>query len=177
MNHHISIIMKKIIAGAFALSLCLVSCKKETKTESSVSSDTLATVLPEDSVTTPKTDSTAAAAPSASVPDNIITQNVGKYPHDIKFFEDKGISERLKKLAGSQYDEMVKNFNVESPVTSENGIYKLTGCKQHDCPGYATSIYYDAKNDNLNVSIDKNGKITDFAEKGKITVSESLKAK
>ncbi len=170
--------MKKIIAGAFALSLCVVSCKKETKTESSVSSDTLATVMPKDSVTTPKTDSTTtAAAPSAPAPENIITKNVGKYPHDIKFFEDKGISERLKKLTGAQYDEMVKNFNVESPVTSENGIYKLTGCKQHDCPGYATSIFYDAKNDNLNVSIDKNGKATEFAEKGKITVSESLKSK
>lgn len=169
--------MKKIIAGAFALSLCVVSCKKETKTESSVSSDTLATVMPKDSVTTPKTDSAATVAPSAPAPDNIITKNVGKYPHDIKFFEDKGISERLKKLAGAQYNEMVKNFNVESPIASENGIYKLTGCKQHDCPGYATSIFYDAKNDNLNVSIDKNGKVTEFAEKGKITVSESLKAK
>ncbi|MGX5686998.1 hypothetical protein ACWKWW_20825 [Chryseobacterium cucumeris] len=169
--------MKKIIAGAFALSLCVVSCKKETKTESSVSSDTLAAVMPKDSVTTPKTDSAATAAPSAPAPDNVITKNVGKYPHDIRFFEDKGISERLKKLTGNQYDEMVKNFNVESPVVSENGIYKLTGCKQHDCPGYATSIYYDAKNDNLNVSIDKNGKVTEFAEKGKITVSESLKAK
>lgn len=170
--------MKKMIAGAFALSLCVVSCKKETKTESSVSSDTLATVMPKDSVTTPKTDSTTtAAAPSASTSENIITKNVGKYPHDIKFFEDKGITERLKKLTGAQYDEMVKNFNVESPISSENGIYKLTGCKQHDCPGYATSIFYDAKNDNLNVSIDKNGKATEFAEKGKITVSESLKAK
>ncbi|KYH04660.1 hypothetical protein A1704_14905 [Chryseobacterium cucumeris] len=167
--------MKKIIAGAFALSLCVVSCKKETKTESSVSSDTLATVMPKDSVTTPKADSAATAAPSA--PDNVITKNVGKYPHDIKFFEDKGISERLKKLTGAQYDEMVKNFNVESPIASENGIYKLTGCKQHDCPGYDTSIYYDAKNDNLNISIDKNGKATEFAEKGKITVSESLKSK
>jgi len=167
-----------MIAGAFALSLCVVSCKKETKTESSVSSDTLATVMPKDSVTTPKTDSTTtAAAPSASTSENIITKNVGKYPHDIKFFEDKGITERLKKLTGAQYDEMVKNFNVESPISSENGIYKLTGCKQHDCPGYATSIFYDAKNDNLNVSIDKNGKATEFAEKGKITVSESLKAK
>lgn len=167
-----------MIAGAFALSLCVVSCKKETKTESSVSSDTLATVMPKDSVTTPKTDSTTtAAAPSAPASENIITKNVGKYPHEIKFFEDKGITERLKKLTGVQYDEMVKNFNVESPISSENGIYKLTGCKQHDCPGYATSIFYDAKNDNLNVSIDKNGKATEFAEKGKITVSESLKAK
>ncbi|MGN7866880.1 hypothetical protein [Chryseobacterium sp.] len=168
--------MKKIIAGAFALSLCVISCKKETKTESSVSKDTLATVMPKDSVIT-KNDSVASPAPSAPVADNIITKNVGKYPHDIKLFEDKGISERLKKLTGAQYDEMVKNFNVEGPVTSENGIYKLTGCKQHDCPGYATSIFYDSKNDNLNVSIDKNGKVTDFAEKGKITVSESLKSK
>jgi len=168
--------MKKIIAGAFALSLFVVSCKKEAKTESSANTDTLATVMPKDSVIT-KNDSVASSSSSPSAPDNIITKNVGKYPHDIKFFEDKSITDRLKKLAGTQYDEMVKNFNVESPVTSENGIYKLSGCKQHDCPGYATHIYYDAKNDNLNVSIDKNGKVTDFAEKGKITVSETLKAK
>ncbi|KAA2217815.1 hypothetical protein [Chryseobacterium sediminis] len=168
--------MKKMIAGAFALSLCVISCKKEAKTESSVSTDTLATVMPKDSVIT-KNDSVASPPPSAPAPDNIITKNVGKYPHDIKLFEDKSITERLKKLAGTQYDEMVKNFDVETPITSENGIYKLSGCKQHDCPGYATHIYYDAKNDNLNVSIDKNGKVTDFAEKGKITVSETLKAK
>ncbi len=166
--------MKKIIACAFALSLFVVSCKKENKTESSVSKDTLATVMPHDSAAAPKTDSAMSTPPTAQ---NIITKNVGKYPHDIKLLEDKGLTERLKKLLGTQYDEMVKNFNVESPITSESGIYKLSGCKQHDCPGYATHIYYDEKNDNLNVSIDKNGKVTDFAEKGKITVSESLKAK
>lgn len=169
--------MKRIIAGAFALSLCVVSCKKETKTESSVSNDTLATVMPKDSVTTPKTDSVATTPSSASGTMNIITKNVDKYPHDIKFFEDKGIKERLKKLVGTQYDEMVKNFNVEGPISSENGIYKLTGCKQHDCPGYATSIYYDSKNDNLNVSIDKDGNISDFNEKGKIPGTEKSEKK
>lgn len=166
--------MKKVIAGAFALSLFVIACKKEAKTDSSASTDTLATAMPKDSVVI-KNDSVASLPPSA--PDNIITKNVGKYPHDIKFFEDKNITDRLKKLVGTQYDEMVKNFNVESPVTSENGIYKLSGCKQHDCPAYATHIYYDAKNDNLNISIDKNGKVTDFAEKGKITISETLKTK
>ncbi|MEG0928500.1 hypothetical protein [Chryseobacterium sp.] len=169
--------MKKIIAGAFALSLCVVSCKKETKTEPSVSNDTLATVLPKDSVTSIKTDSVATTPSASSGTANIITQNVDKYPHDIKFFQDKGITERLKKLVGAQYDEMVKNFNVEGPISSENGIYKLTGCKQHDCPGYATSIYYDSKNDNLNVSIDKNGNISDFNEKGKIAGTEKLEKK
>lgn len=161
-----------------ALSLLgtVVSCKKEAKTETPKSSDSISTTMPKDSTATPKTDSVTTAAPSAST-DNIITKSVGKYPHDIKLFEDKGITERLKKLVGTQYDEMVKYFNVESPITSENGIYKLSGCKQHDCPGYATTIYYEAKNDNLNVAIDKSGKVTDFAEKGKITVSESLKSK
>ncbi|MCQ9636930.1 hypothetical protein MP477_18410 [Chryseobacterium sp. WG23] len=171
--------MKKLIAGAFALSLltAAVSCKKETKTESSVSRDTLATVMPKDSTGVPKTDSVAVPSQATTPTDNIITKNVGKYPHDIKLFEDKNLTERLKKVVGPQYDEMVKFFNVESPIVSENGIYKLNGCKQHDCPGYSTSIYYDAKNDNLNVAIDKNGKVSDFAEKGKITVSETLKAK
>lgn len=170
--------MKKLIAGALALSVCttIVSCKKETNSQSSVSTDTLATVMSNDSTVTPTPDSVATSSPS-TVTDNVITKNVGKYPHEIKLFEDKGITDRLKKLVGSQYDEMVKFFNVESPVVSENEIYKLNGCKQHDCPGYATTIYYDSKNDNLNVSIDKNGKVTDFTEKGKITVPETLKAK
>ncbi|UTX48194.1 hypothetical protein [Chryseobacterium sp. MA9] len=154
--------MKKIIAGAFALSLFVISCKKETKTESSISTDTLATVIPKDSIASSETDSTAIPSASAYY---IITKNVGKYPHDIKFFEDKRITERLRKLTGAQYDEMVKNFDVESPISSENGIYKLTGCKQHDCPGFATSIYYDAKNDKVSVSIDKNGKVTNFDER------------
>ncbi|ROI01832.1 hypothetical protein EGI16_16150 [Chryseobacterium sp. G0240] len=174
--------MKKIMTGALALSLfvSIVSCKKEVKTETSATTDSLNTAAPVDSMATaPKTDSATASAPSATSgkTENIITKNVGKYPHEIKFFEDKNITERLKKLVGAQYDEMVKFFNVESPVTSENEIYKLNGCKQHDCPGYSTTIYYDSKNDNLNVSIDKNGKVTDFAEKGKITVSDVLKAK
>ncbi|OCA72734.1 hypothetical protein BBH99_03190 [Chryseobacterium contaminans] len=171
--------MKKIITGTLTLIVLgnIVSCKKEPNTQSSVSTDTLATVLPKDSIVTSKTDSVAAAMPSTTATVEIITKNEGKYPHDIKLFEDKNFAERVKKLVGKEYDEMFKSFNVEGPIVSDNGIYKLHGCKQHDCPGYATSIYYDAKNDNLNVSIDKNGKITDFAEKGKITVSEALKNK
>ncbi|REC46786.1 hypothetical protein [Chryseobacterium pennipullorum] len=175
--------MKNILTGAMALSLLVtaVSCKKEVKTESSVSTDTLATVLPKDSVVVAQTDSATVTTPTPSstpvLAENIITKSVGKYPHDIKLFEDKNITARLKKLVGNQYDEMVKNFNVESPVSSENGIYKLSGCKQHDCPGYSTSIYFDAHNDNLNVSIDKNEQVTHFAEKGKIKVSDALKVK
>ncbi|QIY90880.1 hypothetical protein [Chryseobacterium gallinarum] len=174
--------MKKVMTAALALSLfaSIISCKKEVKTETSVTgTDSSHTAMPVDSMAAPATDSATVSSPAATpgTTDNIISKNVGKYPHEIKFFEDKNITDRLKKTVGAQYDEMVKYFNVESPITSDNGIYKLSGCKQHDCPGYSTTIYYDAKNDNLNVSIDKNGKVTDFAEKGKITISDALKAK
>ncbi|MBP2619314.1 hypothetical protein [Chryseobacterium jejuense] len=171
--------MKKIITGALALLLLgtVVSCKKEAKTQSSVSTDTLATVLPKDSNVTPKTDSVTVTTPSTGATLEIITKNEEKYPHDVKLFEDKSFAERVKKLVGKEYDMMLKNFNVEGPIVSDNGIYKIHGCKQHDCPGYATYIYYDSKNDNLNVSIDKDGKVTDFAEKGKITVSKTLETK
>ncbi|WP_185248130.1 MULTISPECIES: hypothetical protein [Chryseobacterium] len=161
-----------------ALALLLVgtviSCKKEANTQSSVSTDTLATVMPKDSAGTIKADSAAATASSTV---EIITKNEGKYPHDVKLFEDKSFTERLKKVVGKEYDEMIKSFNVESPIVSDSGIYKVHGCKQHDCPGYATSIYYDSKNDNLNVSIDKNGKVTEFSEKGKIMISKALDSK
>lgn len=167
-------IMKKLILSACTLSLLTVfSCKKETKIDTSSSTDSLATTLPKDSVTI-KTDSASSSTSSSTR--NIITKNVGKYPHDIKLFENKNFADRVKKITGAQYDEIFKNFNVESQIVSENEIYKVTGCKQHDCPGYSTSIFYDAKNDNLNVSVDKNGKITDFAEKDKITVTDVLKS-
>lgn len=152
--------------------LTAVSCKKETKIDTSSGTDSLATTKSKDSRAI-KTDSAASSTLAST--DNIITKNIGKYPNDIKLFEDKSFVERVKKITGTQYDEILKNFNVESQIVSENGIYKITGCKQHDCSGYSTSIFFDSKNNNLNVLIDKNGKVTDFAEKGKIQVTDVLK--
>lgn len=169
--------MKKIILSVFAFSLLMFafSCKKEAKTApASTGLDSLNTTMSKDTAAMPKKDSASVVSEASG---NSITKNTGKYPNEIKLFEDKSITDRLKKLTGTQYDEMIKNFNVESPIVAENGIYKVNGCKQHDCPGYATSIYYDSKNDNFNVRIDKNGKMAEFAEKGKITMTDVLKSK
>ncbi|MEI3791380.1 MULTISPECIES: hypothetical protein [unclassified Chryseobacterium] len=165
--------MNKLILSACAFSLLtVVSCKKETKIDTSSSKDSLAAIT-KDSVII-KADSAISSASSSTR--NIITNNIGKYPNDIKLFENEDFTDRVKKITGTQYDEIFKNFNVESQIVSENGIYKVAGCKQHDCPGYSTSIFYDSKNDNLNVAIDKNGKITDFTEKEKIKITDVLKS-
>lgn len=110
-------------------------------------------------------------------PNNIIVKNEGKYPLEIKIFEDESFNERVKDITGSEYDAIIKNFNVETPIVSESGIYKFSGCKQHDCPSFQTIIYYDAKTDNINVIINKNDKISSFSEKGKIDISETLSKK
>lgn len=159
--------MKNIFYSAAAFSILLFSCNK--KADESVSA--------KDSVEVKQTDSTNIATPETHSNTNIITSNEGKYPHEIQIFEDRDFADRLRKITGTEYDEILKNFNVESPIVSEAGIYKFTGCRQHDCPAYLTTILYDAQNDNLNVLIDQEGKITEYSEKGKINYTDALKAK
>ncbi len=106
----------------------------------------------------------------------IITQNVGKYPRNIHLFENDTLARRIQKLAGTEYDTILKYFNTQTPVVAEKGIYKFTGCKAHDCPAFLTTIYYDAHTDNLNVVVNQHGKVKVYAEKGKITVTKTLRS-
>lgn len=115
--------------------------------------------------------------PSSNEVLTIITENEGRYPRDIRIFESPTFSTRLRNIAGAQYDSIIKNFNVETPVVSEAGIYKFTGCKQNSCPEFHTTILYDSANNNLNVLIQENETTNEFTEKGKINYTESLKSK
>lgn len=115
-----------------------------------------------------------AATAVVETAENIITTNKGQYPREFGLFEDEEIVNRLKFLVGDRYDEMVANFNVETPVVTEDGIYKVTGCKQHECPNYHVTILFDAVNDNMNVLINQDGKIDGFGEKASITMTETL---
>ncbi len=156
--------MKTTFFAAAVLALATISCKQN-KTQDQVQTKNTLVVQQDSAVTT------------VVAQESIITKNEGKYPHDLKLFEDKDFGERFKKLVGTQYDEIIKNFNVETPVVSEAGIYKFTGCKQHDCAAYQTTVLYDANNDNVNVFVDQNGTTKEYSEKGKINYTNSLKSK
>ncbi|MCU7541662.1 hypothetical protein [Riemerella anatipestifer] len=112
------------------------------------------------------------------VAENVLTQNVGKYPKDLGLLDKSDLSERIKTLTGDKYAEIVANFNVETPVVSENDVYKTTGCKKNSCSDYMTTILYDKKNDNLNVLVTSNDAVVkEYNEKGKINYTETLKSK
>lgn len=108
----------------------------------------------------------------------LITENEEKYPQsDIRLLEDKDFKARLKSLTGEDYEEIMENFNTETPIVSDRNVYKFTGCKEHNCPSFLTTVLYDAKTGNMNVLVSKNGKTQIFEENGKITTSKALRVK
>ena len=110
----------------------------------------------------------------SKIHENIISKNRGKYASEINLFDKNDISIRLKKLTTSTYQKIVDKFNVQTPIISENNIYKLTGCLKNNCPAYMVTILYDSNADNLNVLVDENGEITEFYEKEKIHLTETI---
>lgn len=156
--------MKRIISGIAILMLFLIlSCKKKNQ-EYKNETENIQVEQSEKSV--------------SKTHENIISKNEGKYASEINFFDKNDISDRLKKLTGAiTYKEIVEKFNVQTPIVSENNIYKLTGCLKNNCPAYMVTILYDSNTDNLNILVDKNGKIIEFNEKEKIHLTETLKRK
>ena len=108
----------------------------------------------------------------------LFTENEDKYPQsDLKLLENKDFKERLKLLTGDDYDEIMENFDTETPIVSDNEVYKFTGCKAHNCPSFLTTVLYDAKTDNMNVVVSKLGKVKIYEEDGKITTTKALRVK
>src|SRR5699024_8517550 len=90
---------------------------------------------------TPKTGDTDS---TSGKEETLIIENEGEYPRDFDLFGDNSVKERLKALLGEDFKEVKDNFETQTPVVSEENIYKFTGCKAHDCPSFLTRVYYDA---------------------------------
>ncbi len=156
--------MKKVFFSVMCASAVLfaVACQNKQSVETT-NTDTAAQTV----------DTVAVATPT--VVENVLTQNVGKYPHEIQLLTQ--ISERVKTLMGEGYDEFEKNFNVETPIEKvSETVYSTTGCKKNSCPEYSATILFDAANDNLNIRVSRNGEVKTFAEKGEIAVPATTPA-
>lgn len=157
--------MKKIIyAFAFFAAACIFACHpdKEKANNESAEAGLDSVALTEDTIRDFKT---------------FVTDNNGQYAKAIGLFEDSLIYLRVKALAGNLYDSIVANYQTESPIVSEEGVYKFSGGKAHDVPAFQTTFYYDSKDDNLNILVSQNGKETLLKEKKEIPVTETLKSK
>lgn len=162
-------IKKFRLAGILSLMMAvfMVSCKDNKQVKSTDSQNVVESVL--NAEETEKTENETFQ--------NIITENEDQYPRDIAVFEDPEISERIQKLVGDEYQSILENFNTETPIVSDKDVYKFTGCKEHDCPSFHSTVLYDAKDNNLNVLVSKKGKVKVYEEKGKIVITKTLNVK
>jgi hypothetical protein len=158
--------MKKLVLLAIAmLSMGFMACNGNKAGEAQSSAET----------------SEATSAQATEVADSafatIIKSNEGKTALDAKLFEDSVFTARVKALAGAEYDSIVANFNTQTPIVSENGIYKLSGGKAHAVPEFKTTIIFDSNADNLNIQIEKMDKKNVLKEKDEIKMTETLMKK
>ncbi|MNG01137.1 hypothetical protein D3C84_841020 [compost metagenome] len=141
----------------------LISCKKETVKS------------------VPTTDSTSIITHSLKSdsaiinPSDTLNNLVDKSVIGTHLLTESSITPRLKTLLGSDFDQMVKHWNTETPFTKEGDILHASGCKQHDCNTYSYDLYIDAKNNKINVYKFSQSKLTVFAEDDfRIVLKDSL---
>jgi hypothetical protein len=144
-------------------SFTLISCKKEVIKN------------------VPSTDSTsikidALKSDSAIInPSDTLNNLVDKSVIGTHLLTESTLSPRLKTLLGTDYDQMVKYWNTETPFIKEGDILHASGCKQHDCNTYSYDLYIDTKNNKINVYRFSQSKLTLFAEDDyRIVLKDSL---
>lgn len=107
----------------------------------------------------------------------LMKESEGKYAQEIGLLDNPLLKGRLEALTKDLAPEIIKNFNTQTPVVSEDGIFKFSGGKAHEVPAFNTTIYYDSNSDNMRVDVERNGKVQTFVEKGDLKVSDALKQK
>jgi clan AA aspartic protease (TIGR02281 family) len=93
----------------------------------------------------------------------------GKYPYEVKLFEESEFTQRLKNLLGNRYEFFEKNHGPETPIKYSNGVFVTWACKKHDCNLTNFIIVYDFSNDVMYAGIREDGQVETYSENGEIS--------
>ncbi len=99
-----------------------------------------------------------------------LTDLIGKYPTQEKIFDNKYLAKRLKKIERFNFDNMVRDWNTENPISIENQIIHSSGCRAHSCPDSGYELFVDLKNDNINIYFFMGNTLRVYKEKGWIVL-------
>lgn len=142
----------KYISIILLSSLVFISCKKE-----------IIKSVPTTDSTSIKTEALKTDSSVINPIDSLYTL-VDKSVIGTQFLTKSSLAPRLKKLMGTDYDQMVKYWNTETPFEKQENILHAWGCKQHDCNTYSYDLYIDVKNNKINVYKFAESKLTVFKE-------------
>ncbi len=97
---------------------------------------------------------------------DLLINQVGKYAGKEKLFEMEPLASRLKVLKGLDYGYFLALWNAETPISIENNVVHMSGCKQNACPESAYDFFMDLDNDNINIHHFRGNTLRIYTEKG-----------
>ncbi|MBK9256981.1 MAG: hypothetical protein IPM42_15980 [Saprospiraceae bacterium] len=103
-----------------------------------------------------------------------IEKFVGKYPDEIKLFDNFGIEPILREMMGEKFNQMKTEWNVETPIESDDRILYTTGCKKSACNDQFYLLIMDGRDNNINVFHFNEGVGRSYEYSGIIGMSEKM---
>ncbi len=96
----------------------------------------------------------------------------GKYPADVKLFDNPVLSSRLTKILGNRFNFLKENFAVESPMTINQNIFIARGCQAHNCVFTNFIIIADIEKNIIYIGIREEQDIKTYSEDGSDALSK-----
>ena len=90
---------------------------------------------------------------------------VDKYPTQVDLFRNEILLNRFKNMDRFNTENLVANWNTETPLAIEDEIIHSSGCQDNDCPNNAFELFIDLKNDNINIYNFKGNMLRIYKEK------------
>lgn len=77
----------------------------------------------------------------------------GKYPNEVKLYDNVVLKKRLQKLLGDKYEFLNETFVMEYPIEIKDNIFTAGGCQPHNCASGNFLIAFDFLKNILYVGI------------------------
>lgn len=148
---------KKFLTIAFLTSVFAISCDQISNTSSNKDVKAVEIVSGHED----------QAADAASSKLGFLKELNGKYPMEVKLFDNAAFTQRLKKLLGDRYDFLKTTWAVETPIEFNHNVFKASACQAHNCPATNFIVVYDFGNDVMYAGIKEENVIKTYSENGK----------
>jgi len=90
----------------------------------------------------------------------------GRYPFDVKLFEDERINARIQPLLGERYNFVKDSMVVCAPISVADSVVSISGCQRHNCSSTNYLIVVDLPSNKVYAGIRENDSIQTYSETG-----------
>lgn len=100
---------------------------------------------------------------------------LNKMPTTSGLLKDPVLAARLKAMMGdARYQTLLQDWQTESPLSVEDGVYHTNGCQAHNCFDVDYHLFLDPATDDVNLYAFRDRKMEAFEDKRAIPLPEDL---